>query len=425
MSNLTHVVRRNAVLEDPAKVARYQEAHSHYRNLAAGRPEGSSSLPEARELIEDAALTYAETGLGLTDPESFLEALRKQEIAGEVHRMTIRQEAARRVAARAQSDPWPPDELAALLDEADEDPEYRIAGLLPTGAHAVLAAAYKAGKSTMVGNLIRCLVDGAPFLGRYAVNRPAERVLLIDFELDKRTLKRWLRDQVITCTHRVDVLSLRGQASSFNILDPATRKQWARRLEGADVVILDCLRPAMDALGLDEHREAGKFLVAFDELLADIGAEEAVIVHHMGHDGERSRGDSRIQDYPDVTFKILREEKDDPASARYFSAYGRDVDVPEQQLGFDPETRHLSINGGSRRSGALDGRIDAVLEFLQNSSAPVSKTGLRAALKGDQKLTAKAIDEAVQRGILRAEPRQGKGGGYWYSPATPKPVQPV
>jgi hypothetical protein len=43
--------------------------------------------------------------------------------------------------------------------------------------------------------------------------------------------------------------------------------------------------------GLDEHREAGRFLVAFDELLQEAGVLGALVAHHFGHRAERARGE--------------------------------------------------------------------------------------------------------------------------------------
>src|SRR5690606_12636698 len=121
---------------------------------------------------------------------------------------------------------------------------------------------------------------------------------------------------------------------------------------GCQYLILDCLRPVLAALGLDEHHDAGKFLVAFDALLAEAGIPDALVVHHMGHAAERSRGDSRLRDWPDVEWRLVREDPDDPGSRRYVSAYGRDVDVPESQLDYNPENRHLVVMGGSRKESA-------------------------------------------------------------------------
>jgi hypothetical protein len=158
----------------------------------------------------------------------------------------------------------------------------------------------------MVANVLRALSDGGKFLGRFETH-PAKAVLL-DFEMDERQIRAWLRDQGITNTGNVSVIPLRGKASSFDVLDPKIRSEWAARLRRNDVAIFDCLRPILHALGLDENRDAGRLLTAIDELLNEAGVPEALIVHHMGHSGERSRGDSRIIDWPDGTWKLVRED---------------------------------------------------------------------------------------------------------------------
>ena len=112
-------------------------------------------------------------------------------------------------------------------------------------------------------------------------------------------------------------MSRRGRVSTFDILDPDTRSQWAARMRGSNGVIFDCLRPILDALGLDENRYAGRLLMAIDELLNEAGVPEALIVHHMGHSGERRRGDSRIIDWPDATWKLVRENHDDQQDTAY------------------------------------------------------------------------------------------------------------
>jgi hypothetical protein len=104
-----------------------------------------------------------------------------------------------------------------------------------------------------------------------------------------------------------------------------------------------------DALGLDENRDAGRFLVALDALVHEAGICELFAIHHMGHSGERSRGDSRLADWPDATWKVVREDADDDASPRYFSAYGRDVEVHEGRLEYDQAARRLAYAGGSRK----------------------------------------------------------------------------
>lgn len=289
-------------------------------------------------------------------------------VALEVTRQRIVDDARRQLRTERQRNLAAPTPviLSDFLAEPGRDRRWRIEGLFPAGARVLLAAAWKAGKSTMVGNLVRSLVDGEQFLDRYPVASTQRRVVVLDNELDRDTLREWLREQGIAADDRVAMIPLRGRVSTLDLLDPDTLAEWATTIAALDpgVIILDCLRPVLDALGLDEKSEAGRFLVAFDELVERAGADEAVVVHHMGHGAERSRGDSRLRDWPDVEWKLLRQDADDAASPRYFAAFGRDVDQPEQQLAFETSTRHLTIAGGSRGDAAGAAVVPALIELL-------------------------------------------------------------
>lgn len=238
--------------------------------------------------------------------------------------------------------------LDRFLEVPDDPVTYRIDRVWPTGGRVMAAAPRKSGKTTLNGNLMRSLVDGDRFLGKYTVS-PMVRLILLDNELDERMLRRWLRDHHIQNPDRIELVTLRGRLSAFNILDPATRARWAAHLGPADGLIFDCLRPALDALGLDEWREAGRFLEALDELLAEAGIGEALVTHHHGHADERARGDSRIVDWPDANWNLVEGDQDGDTRQIFFKARGRDVDEPEQLLAYDPNTRRLTIGGGSRK----------------------------------------------------------------------------
>lgn len=346
-------------------------------------------------------------------------AEREQLLADEVARLQLRDEAQRhaRAARDGAQEPPPLVGLADFLAVADEPTRYRLDGLWPIGGRVVLAAQAKTGKSTLVGNLVRSLADGDDFLDTYDVAIPEGRVILVDNELDPRTLRRWIRDQGIQNADKIDILSLRGRVSTFDLLDPVVRAGWARQLaeRKAEVVIFDCLRPVIDALGLSEDKDAGRVLVAFDALLYDAGASEGFVVHHMGHSGERSRGDTRIRDWPDVEWKLLRERGEDgdeaaPEAARFLSAYGRDVDVPESELRFDPATRRLSFVGGSRETARAKDAVPAVLALLEDNPQGLSRSAVEARLR-DSDHVRKAIRGAVaileKQGRISAIPVRG------------------
>lgn len=295
--------------------------------------------------------------------------------------------------------------LDALLAEPDSPVQFRIDQLAPAEGRIMLSAQYKSGKTVLVDNLVRSLADGDDFLGRFTVSQSARRIVLIDDELSENTLRRWLRDQNITNTAAVaDVVSLRGRLGAFNILDERCRNQWATRLTelGCDYLVLDCLRPILDALGLDENREAGRFLVAFDTLLADAGTADAVLVHHMGHQNERARGDSRLQDWPDAIWRLNREDPNNPTSARYFSAVGRDVSVPEGRLSYDPTTRRLTYAAGSRGDGKAEAARVAIIRLLAAARGPV-KAGEIDALEYPRNVVREGRDWLRAKGVLAVE----------------------
>lgn len=336
------------------------------------------------------------------------------EVAAELRKLRVR-DAARRALRAEQAgtgDPPTPVLLSQLLAEPEAPTHYRVAGLLPVGGRVVLAAQFKAGKTTLTGNLIRSLVDGEPFLGEHEVTSPVGRVVLLDTEMSRDALRRWLRDQGIGDASRVAMFALRGRVASLDLLDPPVRQWWARQLAELDteVLILDCLRPVLDAFGLDENTDVGQVLVALDELVTQAGVDELFVVHHMGHVGERSRGSSRLRDWPDVEWRLVRENADDPASRRFFSAYGRDVEVPESALDYDPGTRHLTVAGGSRQDAAADAVIPDLLRLLIDqpglSGRDIAKRLTDAGVT--QKLGRVAVKRAIDAGYITMTPGPGR-----------------
>lgn len=298
--------------------------------------------------------------------------------------------------------------LDRFLAIDDEPEQYRVDGLWPVGGRIICAAQWKAGKTTARDNLVRSLADGERFLGRFTVHRPAGQVVIIDNELDERMLRRWLRDQGIRNEQSVSVLALRGQTATFNPLDPDNRARWAAKLRhlNAAVVLFDCLRPVLDALGLSEDKDAGRFLTAFDALLHEAAVGEAVVIHHMGHTGERSRGDSVLRGWPDVEWQLLREKTDDgdqePNARRFFRAYGRDVDVPEGLLTYDHDTRRLTLAGGTRKDAKADAGVPEILAYL-DANPGATQRGVEAALKdalGGPKAARAALKRAIATDLV-------------------------
>ena len=319
----------------------------------AGEPQGTAvdaRVPDAVELAES---------------ETF-----RRDVDAEKYRTAVREAARReRSAELADQAPVPtPQALAEFIGaHADDAAEWRVEGLWPAGGRVLLVAAYKAGKTTTVANLVRSLVDGEPFLGRFTVEHAdghAPRVVIVDTEMTESQLARWLRDSQITRHDLVSVLPLRGQLATFNVMDAALADRWAETLRGADVVILDNLRPVLDALGLDENREAGRFLTAWDGLMASAGVGESLVVHHAGHGQDRARGDSALMASNDAIW-TLRRDGEAASAPRYFRAMGRDVNVPEVPVEFSETSRRLSLSTAvPDPDAAALAALPAVVSFL-------------------------------------------------------------
>jgi hypothetical protein len=354
------------------------------------------------------------------------DALHRHDVEKETRRQAANREA-RRLLDRQERPPMDPPAALLLPDllALPVDPvRYRVDGLLGIGGRVLLAAAQKAGKTTLVSNLGRCLVDGGDFLGRHKVEPLDGRLVILDTELPQRLLTDWWARQEIEHADRVAIVSLRDRVRSFDLTDPETLTRWVDILAPLEpsFVVLDCLRPALDAAGLDESREAGRFLVPFTELLGRVGAAEAVIVQHMGHQGERARGDSALLGWPDANWKLVRGSADDDHSTRYFSAFGRDVDVRECELGFNSMTGELRAVGGSRREGAASEALPAILALLGDGewrSGRQVELGL-ADSDHDRAAIRTALRAAVKAGQVVTRARKERGGGTEHGlPTTP------
>lgn len=291
--------------------------------------------------------------------------------------------------------------LNDFLERKVNSSSFVIEGLLPRGGNVLFAAQAKAGKTTVIGNVIRSLVDGDPLFDHFPVHE-SRRIALLDFELSPSLLQSWLAEQGIQRTKRVSVLSLRGSARSFDILDDRTRAMWVERLVGFDMLVIDPVRPLLDGLGLNEWHEAGPLLQAIDALKREAGISEAIVVQHHGHGAERAAGDSRFLGWPDTVWNITRESNTDPRSFRFFSAYGRDVDVPRGLLSLYDERRlAFAVDAGE---GAIRRKVDELVGWLRVNQGATASAIDDAGLPGINRNTrARIVKAAIEAGLVTTE----------------------
>ncbi|NKB87071.1 MAG: hypothetical protein GKS06_02465 [Acidobacteria bacterium] len=224
---------------------------------------------------------------------------------------------------------------------------------------------------------------------------------------------------------KVTLWSIRDDKRTFDIRDDRIRSWWAKKLSEArvEVLILDCVRPVLDVLGLDQDRDAGKFLEPLAQLLAEAGIDAAIITQHMGHEGTRTRGDSRWREWPDVEWRIKKRQKGQDRSPRVFSAFGRDVDVDEFVLEFDSDlntllARGAPVNSGARRKAERAARTQAaqltILRALMDAASPLGTRAIRKVAMAEghaQDVVEVARKNAIADGLITTE----RGAMLWHS----------
>ena len=237
-----------------------------------------------------------------------------------------------------------------FLTQKITEEEWLIDGLLHYQGKALLSAQMKAGKSTLMLEIIRALTSGTPFLGKFQVPKPLT-VAFYDMELGRPMAQRWLRDIRGIDLDRLHYVSLLGRGNAVDMRSKQIREATARKLSGlgVDVLIVDPVSPVLSALGISENdsESVRPFLDSFDTLATEAGLSGVIITAHTGHENKaRARGSTAFGDWPTALWNIQKDGEAQDAP-RNFAAYGRDVNVPRGALTFHPSTRGYTFEGES------------------------------------------------------------------------------
>lgn len=231
-----------------------------------------------------------------------------------------------------------------------DNPRWLMDRLIPYGGSVLLAGQYKAGKSTLMLNLIKSLTTGTRFLGAFDVPNPL-KVAYVDLELGRSLAWDWMDEIPGIKFERVVYVPRVGQGSQLHMQSETIRSKWARQLRqsGVDVLIVDPLSPIMSALGIDENsaETVRPMLDAFDVLKVEAELQSVIVTHHTGHQNTgRARGATAFMDWPAAFMSIIKQGEDED-SPRAFRAFGRDVSVSTTQLMFEEATRTLQLSSAA------------------------------------------------------------------------------
>lgn len=329
----------------------------------------------------------------------------------ELEKMRAREEAKAILAAEKLPPPSPlvvttADVLRKTLPTL---PPARVAGVLPGNGSALLIAQAGTGKTTLLGNLARDLIDGTPFLDQCPVRRVSGRIAMLSYEMDAGELLDWF-ESVGVDLERFVMVDLRGRANP--LADDAARLALANDLRALDVEVLmvDSFGRAFTGESQDSAADVTSWFVLLDTFTrAEVGATESVVIAHAGWSAERGRGSSALHDSPDSVLLYVKEA-DDTRTLRAEKYRGRGA-LQKVGVTFDPET--LRVTAGATLGGTHEA---VVLQFVEDNPM-CSQSDITRGIPRRAQALVEACHRLAASGQL--ERTQGARNAWIYSiPAT-------
>ncbi len=145
------------------------------------------------------------------------------------------------------------------------------------------------------------------------------------------------------------------------------RAELVRRMKahGVEAVIVDPFGRAYTGTSQNDAGEVQAFLTNLDMFVrAEVGARDLFLTVHAGwNGGERTRGSSAIEDWGDALVFLTKDVMD----RRYLRAEGRDVELDEDALDYDPPAaRRLTLSGaGNRKAAAKRVKADKLMPVVE------------------------------------------------------------
>jgi hypothetical protein len=312
------------------------------------------------------------------------------------------------------------DNLTIELEQPDEEAKYLINEVFPTGGNITLTAEYKSGKTTLINNVVKSLVDDHPFLGKYGVNDHDGNVVIFNYEVEPRQYRQWMREVGIINTDRVKLVHLRGLRMPMT--SEFVQERVVDILKGFDAQtwIVDPLARAFVGSG-DENSNSdmGTFLDTLDVIKYEAGVDNLIVAAHTGRASEsgieRARGASRFDDWADVRWLLTRNDE----GQRFLKAHGRDVDMEQHVLSYDTHSRHLTVEKAiTRTDQTIENIMNQIVEIVQLN--PGITTGdLKKRLGKSTEYREKAYKYVVDAGKIVAKQVGNTSTKQHYDPSHP------
>jgi hypothetical protein len=289
-----------------------------------------------------------------------------------------------------------PKKLSEWLLEEDVPLTYRIEELWPSEGTIFVVASYKAGKTTLLMNVIRCLTDGGPFLGRFETQPVTRNVGYLNFEVNEKQSKSWLKRLKIKNQDRLITWNLKGYGSP--LATAISREKFTKKLieKDIEVLIVDPFSGAYRKGETNDNDLVKEFLLQLDEVVRKAGVHEVLVAVHAGNDPNKPRGATTLGDHPDALWNIVKTEA---GKSRFFKAEGRDVFLAEEGLSLSFDNITLELNGKTRADAAGES-FDSLIKDFVAKSPDCSAGDIEAGITGKNSSISAARKRLVKDGVL-------------------------
>lgn len=294
--------------------------------------------------------------------------------------------------------------LNDLFQEPEEQTEWLVDGLLPTGGFSIVVAKPKVGKSTIARGLALNIASGQSFLGK-EVLRGA--VVYLALEEKRSEIKRHFQDMGATGNEEIHIYVGGAPVDAITQIERVVQE-----IKPALVIIDPLFRFTKVKDGNDYHQVTNA-LEPLLRLARDTGTH-VLCVHHS-RKGESTAEDSFLGSqaiFGSVDTLMIMKRHEHYRTLQTIQRYGDDL--PETILAYDKDTRNTSL-GGSKQDEDSNILGNAIVDFLKGQEEPVTEKTIECAIEGRTALKRKALRNFVEKGKIQRLGKGGKNDPYSYS----------
>jgi AAA domain-containing protein/DnaB helicase-like protein/MarR family protein len=302
---------------------------------------------------------------------------------------------------------------AEFAAAADEPIEWISKGYVAKGAITEIGAKVKAGKTTLITELVRAAADGAPFLGQPTLKTPTVYLTEQPAVSFRQTMKRagLLGRDDFRFLLRSKVLRM-----SWPEVVAATIAECKR--VGAHLLVVDTL-PQFAGLSGDAENNSGDALAVMQPLQqAAAQGIGVILVRHQrkagGDVGDCGRGSSAFAGAVDVVVSLRRPDGNARNTVRVLHALSRFSETPAELRIELTSNGYVSL--GEPSETCLETAKASILAALPTSEGgALNMTELKRRVQVSRSTAQSAIDELVEEGSLIrvGEGRRGRPFRYF------------